>query len=296
MKEHNMGEFEKHDLERSLEQERASLAQSLTVLRDRLSPSTLVADGKEALSAQVGPMVSRLDGMVRAQPVVAAVAAVAVAALVLGRHRERDAKVGRKFEALARWEGEGGPPSPEPVEPEEEWMTEAHGLRERAVGMIRQIDDAARRKLAPAADLAKHRAEVVSALAKDTTAALGRGLESLSDTARHQAVLARERVYLARINLAETSRDMVEDHPLAVGAAAAVAGAAVAWMFRPTATEDQLMGDARDALVDDLRHTARSEVMKASDFARTLTSALASDLRSARRSLQPEDAWGGVRH
>lgn len=291
-----MGESEKHDLERSLEQERAALAQSLTALRDRLSPSTLVADGKQALSAQVGPMVSRLDGMVRAQPLVAAVAAVAVAALVLGRHRERDAKIGRKFEALARWEDEGGPPAPESVGPEEEWMTEAHGLRERAVGLLRQIDDAARRKLVPAADLAKHRAEVMYALAQDTTTALGRGLDSLSETARHQALLARERMYLARINLADTSRDMVGDHPLAVGAAAAVAGAALGCMFRPTATEDQLLGEARDALVDDLRQVARSEVMKASDFARTLTSALASDLRSARQSLQPEDAWGGVRH
>lgn len=292
-----MGDAEKHELERSLEEERMSLAQSLSTLRDRLSPSTLIGDGKEVLSAQMGPMVSRLDSAVRSQPLVAAVAGVAIAALIFGRHRaEHDVKVGSKFESLVRWEGEGGPPSPEPMEPDEEWLTEAHGLREKAMGMLKQIDHAARKGLAPAAELAKHRAEVVSALVRDTRASLGRGLESLAEAAQTQAMEARERIYLTRIGLAEKGRETVDEYPVAVGVALAAAGAAVAFLFPQTETEDHLMGEARDGLIDDLRATAKTEAMKASDFARTLTSALASDLRSARSALQPQDAWSGARH
>lgn len=290
-----MSDRKMHEIEQSLERDRQALAQALVALRHRLSPATLIADGKQALMSQASPLVSRVDGAVRAHPVAAAAAGVALAALIFGRKAmsDRDSDVpplsGTRFEALTRWEDEGGPPAPEPVDPEDDWMIEARGLRQNATRMLRQIDDAARRGLAPAAQLAKHRAEVMSALASDTSVTLGKGLESLSDAARQQALLARERLYLGRIALAEKGREQVEAHPVLSGALVAAAGAALAFLFPQTETEDRLMGEARDRLVDDAVAAAKTEAVKASELAQTLGSALKSDVQRAAAVFTPPD-------
>lgn len=292
-----MSERNMHEIEQSLERDRQALAQALVALRHRLSPATLIAEGKEALMSQAGPMVSRVDSAVRSHPVAAAAAGVALAALIFGRKamsdRQGDTVVsalsGTRFEALTRWEDEGGPPAPEPVDPEEDWLTEARGLRQNARQMLQQIDDAARRGLAPAAQLAKHRAEVMSALAVETRTALGKGLESLTGAAREQALQARERVYLGKIALAEKGREQVEAHPLLTGAMVAAAGAALGFLFPQTETEDRLLGEARDRLLDDAIAAAKTEAMKASELAQTLGSALKSDMQSAASVFTPAE-------
>jgi hypothetical protein len=278
-----------HDIERALERDRVALAQSVVALRNRLRPANLIAEGKEALLQQASPILNKVDGVVRGQPIVAAVAGVALAALIFGRRAVSDieaagavpAMAGTKFEALTRWEDEGGPPAPEPVDPDEDWLTEAQGLRETAGGLLRQIDDAARRRLAPAAVLAKHRAEVVAALAVETRAALGKGLGSLTGAAREQALAARERIYLSRLAMAEKGRQTVDARPLATGLAMAAAGAALAWLFPPTETEDRLLGEARDRLLADAKAMARREAVNATELGRMLSAALRTDMERA---------------
>ncbi len=299
-----MSDFAKHDIERELERDRVALAQSLAALRERLRPGNLVAEGKDTLMQQASPLVSRLDGAVRGQPLVAAVAGIALAALIFGRRSVNDteaasavpAMAGTKFEALTRWEDEGGPPAPEPVDPDEDWLSEAQGLREKARQLLAQIDDAARRKLAPAALLAKHRAEVARALAAETRVALAKGLGSLTGAARDQALQARERIYLARIAMAEKGRERVEANPLAVGAALALAGAAVACLFPQTETEDRLLGEASDKLSADVKAMAKREAVKASALGRTLSDALKTDMHRASAAFASRDARQPVRH
>lgn len=290
-------EFAKYEIERDLEQDRMALAQSLVALRNRMRPANLMAEGKDALMAQASPLLSRMDGAVRAHPLMTAVAGVALAAIVFGRRNGADtqaasavpAMAGTKFEALTRWEDEGGPPAPEPADPEDDWLSEAQGLRDRARRILSQIDDAARRGLAPAAQLAKHRAEVMSALAVETKQALGRGLGALSDAAREQALQARERIYLNRIAMAEKGRAAVDGNPLIMGAALALAGAAVAHLFPQTETEDQLMGEASDQVMSDLKAMARREAVNASEFGSTLKQALKADLKHATGLFTPEE-------
>lgn len=292
-----MSERTMTEIEQSLERDRQALAQALVALRHRLDPATLIADGKAALMSQARPLVSRVDGAVREHPMAAAAAGIAIAALIFGRKAmsDRSSPVvtpvapGTRFEALTRWEDEGGPPADEPVDPKEDWLVEARGLRKNARQMLRQIDDAARRGLAPAAQLAKHRAEVVSALAAETRTALGKGLESLTGAARDQALQARERIYLGRIAIAEKSRVQFEEHPLLTGALLAAAGAGLAFLFPQTETEDRLMGEARDRLLDDAINAAKSEAVKASELAQTLGSALKSDIESAAAVFTPSE-------
>ena len=296
------------EIERGLDQDRMALAGALVELRDRLRPTALLSEGRAALAERArpvaAPLIAGVDGAVRNHPVIAAVAGVALATLVFGRPRAAPdseaaqavpAMAGTRFEALTRWEDEGGPPAPEPVDPDEDWLTEARGLRDRARAFLSQIDDAARRGLAPAAQLAKHRAEVIAALARDTRTALGAGLESLSGTARNEALLARERIYLGRIAVAEKGSATVSEHPLLSAAVLAAAGAALACLFPQTRTEDDLLGDASDRLRGEVKAMARSEALKASDFASTLTSALKSDMRRAADMVRPEPSEPVVR-
>lgn len=285
-------------IERSLERDRVALAQSVAALRERMKPANLMSEGKEALMAQVTPLMERVDTAVRNRPVAAAVAGLAVAALVLGRRAMTTdaeaatvvpAMAGTRYEALTRWEDEGGPPAPEPVEPEDAWLIEARSVRAKAKSLLAQIDDAAKRGLAPAADLARHRAEVLSAMAADTRVALGKGLGSLAGSARDKALQARERIYLSRIAVAEKGREVVEGQPLLVGAAVAAAGALVACLFPQTETENRLLGEARDKMADDVTRTVKHEVMQASDLARSLTQAFKSDLGRAASFFTPPD-------
>lgn len=271
-----------HDIERDLDRDRAELARSLAALGGRMRPSALVEEGKAAVIARTGPLVSQLDQVVRARPVMAAVAGVALATLLIGRRADAagdptPALAGTRFEALTRWEDEGGPPAPGPVDPEEDWLTEARGLRTAARGLLARIDEAARRGLAPAAELARHRAEVVTVLAAETRGALGRGLETLDAVARQSALQARERVYLARIALEEKGREKVEAQPLMAGAVAALAGAALACLFPQTEAEDRVMGEARDRLARDVGQAAWRQAAEASDLARAVKEALHSD-------------------
>ncbi len=291
-----MSDHSIQEIERSLERDRVALAQSVAALRDRVRPANLMSEGKSALMAQASPLVSQLDRAVRGRPLTAAVAGLALVALVLGRRAaaagtdaatEVPAMAGTRFEALTRWEDEGGPPAPQPVDPEEDWLIEASGLRSKAQSLLRQIDDAARRGLAPAAELARHRAEVVAAFAAETGEALGKGLGAMTGAARSTAIEARERVYLSRIAVAEKGREVVEAQPLVTGVAVAAAGALVAYLFPQTETEDRLLGETRDSLADDLKRAVRREAVQASDLARSLTRAFKSDFDRASSLFTP---------
>lgn len=238
-------------MQRTLAQNRGALAQSLDVLTDRLTPSHLMAEGKHVMRAQAGPLFSQLIALARRQPVAVAVAGLGVAAFVLGRRRPSalggssgtgveepgGAMAGTRYEALTRWEDEGGPPAPAPVDPHKEWLDEAQGLRQHAQRLLDQIDDATRRGLAPAAHLAKQRAEVLAALARDTRKALARGLDGVTGVARDQAIEARERIWQAQISMARKGRDTVQSHPFASGVVALAAGAAVACLFSRSRAE-----------------------------------------------------------
>lgn len=279
-----MSELTAQEIERRLEQDRAELAQSISRLREALAPSALVDQGRAALAGQLEPLAARLDAAVRRKPVAAAIAGVALAALVFGRDRNRPDEApedpplaGTRYEALSRWEDEGGP-ALAPLDDEEEWLVEAQALHSRAGILLQTIDDAARRGLAPAAELARHRAAVLRALARDTQKALGRGLEALSEAAREQRLLARERIYISRLSLGAGTEDLVKRYPLATGSVLAAVGGALAFLFPQTESEDRIMGDARDELIRSAKGAARAEVAKASALARALYRALGQDV------------------
>jgi hypothetical protein len=286
-----MAEMTPREIEQSLEAERQALAASIAALTDRFAPAALFAQGKSALRNQALPLLGQIDGAVRSQPLAAAIAGVAIATLVFSPRTTRSPKIptlaGSQFEALTQWEDEGGTTLPDPVEPDDDWLVDAIGLRSKATDLLSRIDDAARRRIVPAAELATHRAAVIAALARDTARTLGDGLESLSGAARESAIAARELLYLHQAKLADSAQRTVTSNPIVSGAVLAAIGAATAWLFPSTETEDCLFGEARDGLVDEARKAVSDEVTRVSAFARTLGDALRSDLATVRGAVKP---------
>jgi ElaB/YqjD/DUF883 family membrane-anchored ribosome-binding protein len=68
----------------------------------------------------------------------------------------------------------------------------------------------------------------------------------------------------------QRSREFAEDNPLAVGAMAVAAGVGVGLLLPATRKEAELMGSARDRLVDEARETAREIGQKARETAQEL--------------------------
>ena len=89
-----------------LEQKRASMAQIINGLRDRLSADALIGDALSKAKAQVSPIARVLDSAVRANPMAAAMTGIGLAWLVLGRRqaaREPSPELaGMRYEALTR--------------------------------------------------------------------------------------------------------------------------------------------------------------------------------------------------
>jgi Protein of unknown function (DUF3618) len=278
-------------IEQSLAAERQDLGETLAELRERMSPSALIAEGKAALLARTAPLVDAVDRAVVNRPLTAAAAGLAVAALAFGARfagsrphsgpgtarNASTALAGTRQEALSRWEDEGGPTGPE-VTSDDDWLDEALSLRSRARSILARIDAAAREGTASLAAAAAYRSAAMQAFARETAAALGRGIEDLSTPAREAAIRQRERIYRARISVADGAVRTVEEYPLISGLTIAAAGAAVGCMFRQTEAEDRILGPLRDELFAEARKGFRAEVTEISDLARSLSQVAKSDL------------------
>ncbi len=274
-----------------LERERADLAGTINGLRDRLSVDALLGDALGYAKANMAPYARALDGAVRANPLAAVMAGVGLAWLVLGRKggsSEPEAPLaGTKFEALSRWEDEGGPVAPLPDE-DSVWIAEADRLRASASGALARIDAAARELLRPAAEVARDRAAVLADLAKTTRAAMMKGLESLTSEAQNRILATREQAYSARIAAVRQGTRLIEERPMVAGAIGMAIGAAVAAALPRTETEDRLFGHERDRLMERAQEALRQERARAADAATRLADTVAAEVKGSARELVSE--------
>jgi ElaB/YqjD/DUF883 family membrane-anchored ribosome-binding protein len=78
--------------------------------------------------------------------------------------------------------------------------------------------------------------------------------------------------------------DVLRNNPLALGAAAALVGAVVGMSMPPTETENQLMGEARDSVVDRARNLASDaaeQVSQAAGSAQSIASRAADQIKTS---------------
>lgn len=273
-----------------LEKERNDLAGSIDGLRDRLSVDSLIDDVTTFAKAQVGPGLHVLDGAVRSNPMAAVMAGVGLAWLVLGRKSGEgsgDALAGTKFEAMTRWEDEGGQPAPLP-EPDLGWLDQADQLRDEATRSLSRIDAASRGQFRPAAETARQRAQVLADLAKTTRMAMLRGLDHLATESRDRVLAARERAYGTRISALRQTPQMIEERPLVAGAIALGLGVAVAVVLPRTRTEDRLLGPERDRLMARAQSALQQEGVRAANVATRLADTVTTEVQDSARTLLAE--------
>jgi ElaB/YqjD/DUF883 family membrane-anchored ribosome-binding protein len=287
----DMSDLSPDQIAAELDRERAELAGNIDHLRDRLSVDALFGDAVDFAKTNIAPFGRALDSAVRANPVAAVMAGVGLAWLAFGRRRSADGPVsavsGTKFEALSRWEDEGGPPAPSEAE-DDRWIAEADTLRSDALRALARIDAAARAQLRPVAEVARDRAEVLADLAKATRAAMLQGLEGLGSEARARILALREQAYATRNMAVRQGNRLIEDRPVVAGAIGMAVGAAVAAALPPTATEDRIFGEERDRLLQRAQEALRRERARAGQAAARVADTVAAEVKTGARQLVTE--------
>ncbi len=267
-------------IEQQIERDRRALSDAMSRLHQRFSVDRLIEDATTLVRDNAGPYTRAIDRAVRANPAALAVTAVGLAWLLLGRREpvsDAPAPVlaGTRFEAMSRWEDEGGPPPSEDGSAlDDDWMAEAEGMRDRANRTLKSLEAALRNKSARAEDVSRDRVAVLSRLTDDVRGVMGRGLSQLSGEARNKIIAAREAAYSAHLDLRGKVGRVVEDHPMATGAVAAVMGAAVAMALPVTQAEHRVFGSSRDRLLAHAQRLLEEERRHAGEVAASLADRL----------------------
>lgn len=280
-----------HQIEAQLDADRTALAASLGALRDRLSFDAVWSDALSLVKTNAGPYATVLDRAIRANPMAVAVTAVGLAWLVLGRRNAPQAQdpsslAGTRFEALSRWEDEGGPVTGSLVL-SDDWIAEADRLRDQADVLLARVNMAVRDRLAPAAELAQSRADVLAALTHDVRHVMGQGLESLTTGAREAAITAREHTYDLHLRARHAGAEKVRDNPALAGAALAAAGALLAAFLPQSAGESRLLGAPRDRVMAEAKRVLDDERQRIAKSFNRIADSLSAD---ANPTTNP-DSW-----
>lgn len=267
-------------IEARLVADRTALSASLNALLDRLSLDRVFSDGLALAKANSGPYLGAIDAAVRANPVALALTAVGIGWLIFGRpdgpQSDPEPLAGTRFEALARWEDEGGPVA-EPQSPTEDWTIDADRLLDRAGHMITRINAAVRDRLAPAATLAQSRADVLASLTLDVRRVMGRGLEGMTDSARSTAMSLRERAYDLHLQSKTLGAKAVRDNPALAGAALVAAGAMVGALLPQSRQENALFSEPRDRVLAQARLIMNAEQQRLAQSFSRMADMLATD-------------------
>lgn len=269
-------------IEAQIDRDRSMLAETMARLRDRFSVDTLIQDATALVQDNAGPWTRAIDRAVRANPAALAITAAGLAWLLLGRRAhlpdESPTLAGTKFEAMSRWEDEGGPPPPlRDAEHHDDWMAEAEAFRDRANCTLRALDRSVRDRAARAEDAARDRAAILSRLTDDVRGVMRRGLTQLSSEAQTRILAAREAAYAAHLDLRARVGRVIEDHPVATGAVAAVLGVAVAVALPQTRAEHRVFGRSRDRLLAEAQRLVADERRRAGAVASSLADRLMQD-------------------
>jgi ElaB/YqjD/DUF883 family membrane-anchored ribosome-binding protein len=144
----------------------------------------------------------------------------------------------------------------------------AQDVRQRAGEVTQQAREKAR-------DLAGSAGEKL----RDARGRVGRGARQVSARAKQQARY-----------VSDQAEHVWHENPLAIGAVALAAGAAVGLMLPRTSAEDRFMGDMRDRLLDVAQEKARTAQQVATESARR---AMDTAKQAAREGAEQRGLWSG---
>ena len=235
------GHQSSHDIEHDVEETRARMAETLDELRARMSPGQMLDEVLDyAKGSGGGRMMQNLGRTLQDNPapllvIGAGIAWMMAAARPGGRsyspgtdQRRFGDGPDRDFRATASdWMGGGG----------REWANSARDTARRAG---EQISDS----MSSAADAAADTAAGVRDAAAGVRDAAAQSMQDMRDTAYRTSSAA----YSNARDFASSAADMLRDEPFVFGALGVALGAALGAALPETDLEDDLMGEASDAV------------------------------------------------
>ncbi len=260
------GEADIGEIEASISATRADLDRNLSAMEQRLSPDELINQAVDYLSSSPTEFLSNFGQAVKANPVPAALMTVSLAWLMFGGRRSSD-----NGSAAYR----GGAWAPEGDDDEQVYSLHGDaGMTDRRDGSnpVQRVTESVRERASKLGDRASQLADRASSAGGRVSRKFNEVGGKMTEASKHaQEVFqtARERIAQARETLAQQPkrlqagyRDMADHHPFVLGALAFVAGAAVAASLRRTQIEDKIMGEYRDAALEEAERRARSELQR----------------------------------
>lgn len=245
------------EIEADIAVSRVELSETIEAIQERLTPSNIVANATKTMRHAATEKVRQMTDnsfmdTVRANPVPSAMIGIGAAWLLLKGRSSSD----NGYRSSRDWRSAGGSNAGA--------YGESSDRRDYAVGTS-----------GPAAyestsGTGSAYGESVGNIGRDLSSRTREMAGDLGDTAR-------ETTRRAQLKF----NDVLRDNPLMLGAAAALIGAAVGMSGPSTEAENQLMGEARDAVVDRAQSLASDAASQVSEAAGSGPQAAASSLGQA---------------
>jgi ElaB/YqjD/DUF883 family membrane-anchored ribosome-binding protein len=219
-----------------IDRTRNEMDSTLSAIEHRLTPGQLVDQGIDYLRhSGANEFVQNLGGQVKHNPLPVSLVGIGLAWLMAASKREPD--YGSRSGAASYGAGLGERAG----EAKEKMAQSAQSMRERASATAQNAS-------AKLGDM-RQRATAATQSAKETIGAFGPSARSQMDRAKSSADY------------------MMREQPLALGAIGVAVGAFLAAMAPRTRQEDELMGGARDRLVDKAQETGKEKLDQAKQAA-----------------------------
>lgn len=222
------------EIEREIEQTRARMSENIDTISEKLRPGNLAQSAAESVGEQARQTGSRLANVIRENPIPVAAIGLGVTWLVAQQRSKR---------GLSRYGYRG--PEGRISGYSERRRGAGTGMAERAEDIAEGVGDVTERaqeRLSELGSEAKERMQQLGSRAREQTHRVGARLER-----------------------------MIDQNPLAVAAGAVVVGLAAGLLLPGTRREDELMGSARDQLMERAGDTVERVKEAAGEAAREVT-------------------------
>jgi len=246
-----------------IERTRADMSETVDAIQQRLSPENLKEQAKDRVrEATVGRAQgagSSIMETIRANPLPAALTGIGLSWLFVSGRRQRSGQP--RYQQGRRYAYDYSPPTPYdyPRDYEEERGTSGSSAGEAL--------EQTRERAGEAASRAQDRVEETASRAQDRAG-------QAADRAQDQASRLGNRVQYQARQASNGFQRMLRENPLTVGALAVGLGAAAGLAVPQTRQEHEVMGEARDSVVEKVQETAQEAQQKVQSVAQEAQSAV----------------------
>lgn len=228
-------------IEAGLERDRSALASTIDELTHRASIDYIAREALGLIKMNTGDATRSAERALRDNPMAFGLMGLGLAWLLLG------GKGGKTNGATHALHAD---------DPDPDWHRDIGTLRTRAVEMLHRIEEEARSSLDSlkdqARDFAAERAQVVDDFTAEFRRNLSSGLDHLAESARDQIIAARQQTYAAYLRAERVVKggtdeviSLVDEHPVAAGAAALAVGAVIGLAVIKAGQQDRTEGHAK---------------------------------------------------